>query len=96
MYALFHPMFVKNNPYESFFYQEELYAKKFGPMVKYNVKRSSWRKNISCGPSSGKMLAVITDIMYKKGHTEETFTIIKRNGNWKIFDYYLRPIHIDY
>lgn len=90
-YNLFHNNFQKDISLEKFIEFEKIYNRKFGSLQKYELKKWQDRKNFSCGRSSGRLVAVIYSCKYEYGNTEETFTIIKKDGYWKIFDYYLRP-----
>ena len=95
MYKLYYHRYYKSVPFESFKYREDIYAKRFGKLIKYELIRWSYRKNFACGPGSGKMVAVIVHCIYTGGETEETFTLLNvANNEWKIFDYYLKPIVI--
>jgi len=95
MYNLYHPSYYKTVPFLSFKYTEDAYAKKFGRFLSYKLKRWSYRKNFACGTTSGRMVSIILNCKYMGGETEETFTLIKTGKNeWKIFDYYLKPLVI--
>ncbi len=92
-YAEMYNLFYKKSKFETFHFKEVIYKKRFGKIQEYNISKWAKRKNFSCGPGSGKMLSVTVSVQYQYGNSIETFTLINtRNSDWKIFDYYFKPV----
>lgn len=91
-YNLFHENFKKNVSIENYIEVQKIYRKGIGQLKEYKLKKRSERKNFSCGRGSGRMVALIYDCIYTNRNAEETFTMIKVDDKWEIFDYYLRPM----
>ncbi|MBU1078428.1 MAG: hypothetical protein KKH98_14115 [Spirochaetes bacterium] len=91
LYGFYNANFKEEISLEKFIEFERIYKKKFGKLEEFKLKRWSKRKNFSFGKDSGSMFVFIYLCTYQYGNTEETFTLIENNKQWKIFDYYLKP-----
>ncbi len=92
LYDFFHDNFKRDISLKRFIDFEKIYRRRFGICEEYKFKKWKERKNFSCGKNRGRMIVLIYDCKYTSGNTEETFTLIKKQDKWKIFDYYLRPM----